>query len=172
MPKIEKATAPAKAGVSHFHVGESDGRLTLLRALIDDDRINPAWLDPTLVGRSQQLLKEAIEVARRGSTVDIDTAARDAAKWVRAYFEGGGPPERLKSGKGNLRSGQDADVFAVNGADLEIVNVMARQAVVRDGSVAVRERFMEESDHQVSWHGDQARLTTQPRGRHERRKSR
>lgn len=40
-------------------------------------------------------MSEAIELTKRGVTVDIDTVEQDAAKWVRFFFDNGGDPERL-----------------------------------------------------------------------------
>jgi beta-aspartyl-dipeptidase (metallo-type) len=84
-----------KCGVTHFHVGEEKARLKLLRALIDDYEINASLLYPTHVERSEELMREAIELAARGSYVDIDTVEKDLSKWLRFYLDNGGPPSRL-----------------------------------------------------------------------------
>ena len=84
-----------KCGVTHFHVGEEKARLKLLRTLIDDYEINAALLYPTHVERSEELMREAIELAVRGSYVDIDTVEKDLSKWLRFYLDNGGPPTRL-----------------------------------------------------------------------------
>jgi beta-aspartyl-dipeptidase (metallo-type) len=84
-----------KCGVTHFHVGDERARLKLLRALIDDYEINPALIYPTHVERSEELMREAIELAGRGSYVDIDTVEQDLPKWLRFYLDGGGNPTRL-----------------------------------------------------------------------------
>lgn len=84
-----------KAGVTHFHVGEQESRLQPLRDLIDDYGTPPAWLYPTHVERSKALMSEAIELARRGSFVDVDTVEEDLHVWLRFYLEHGGPPGRL-----------------------------------------------------------------------------
>src|SRR5215213_2112900 len=62
-----------KCGVTHFHVGDKRARLEPLRALIDDYEINPALVYPTHVERNEELMLEAIELAGRGSYVDLDT---------------------------------------------------------------------------------------------------
>lgn len=85
----------AKAGVTHFHVGPGRRRLALLRELIDDFDVKPEWLYPTHVGRSEELMDEAIDLARRGAAVDVDVTERDLPKWLRHYLDGSGPPERL-----------------------------------------------------------------------------
>ncbi|HKP73531.1 MAG TPA: amidohydrolase family protein [Pyrinomonadaceae bacterium] len=84
-----------KCGVTHFHVGEEKSRLKLLRELIDDYEIDPALLYPTHVERSEELMREAIELAARGSYVDVDTVGLDLAKWLRFYLDNGGDPARL-----------------------------------------------------------------------------
>ena len=40
-------------------------------------------------------MREAIELAGRGSYVDIDTVERDLPKWLRFYLNNGGNPARL-----------------------------------------------------------------------------
>ena len=85
-----------KAGRTHFHVGEHEQRLKRLRQLLDGDfAIEPAMLYPTHVERSEALMDEAIDLARRGSYVDVDVVEGDVARWVRYYLDRGGPPERL-----------------------------------------------------------------------------
>jgi beta-aspartyl-dipeptidase (metallo-type) len=74
-----------KAGVTHFHVGEGPRRLQLLRDLIENDDVAPEWLYPTHITRNEELMLEAIELAGRGSFVDIDTVNEDLPKWIRFY---------------------------------------------------------------------------------------
>ena len=45
--------------------------------------------------RNEELMREGIDLARQGVTLDIDVAEHDLVKWLRFYFENGGPPERL-----------------------------------------------------------------------------
>jgi beta-aspartyl-dipeptidase (metallo-type) len=85
-----------KAGVTHFHVGEGEGRLKPLTNLLDEfDVIKPEWLYPTHILRSEELMIEAIELAKRGSFVDIDTVDEDLPKWFKFYLDNGGLPEKL-----------------------------------------------------------------------------
>jgi beta-aspartyl-dipeptidase (metallo-type) len=84
-----------KCGVTHFHVGDEKARLKLLRTLIEDFEINPALLYPTHIERSEELMREAIELAARGSYVDIDTVEQDLPKWLRFYLDNGGDRARL-----------------------------------------------------------------------------
>jgi beta-aspartyl-dipeptidase (metallo-type) len=84
-----------KCGVTHVHVGEGATRLKLLRALIDDYEIAPSLIYPTHVERNEQLMREAVELAARGSYVDLDTVAEDLPEWLRFYLDHGGDPARL-----------------------------------------------------------------------------
>lgn len=84
-----------KCGVTHFHVGEGRGRLKLLRELIDDYEIAPELIYPTHVERSEELMREAVALAARGSYVDLDTVGCDLPKWLRFYTDAGGDPARL-----------------------------------------------------------------------------
>jgi beta-aspartyl-dipeptidase (metallo-type) len=62
---------------------------------------------------------------------------------------------RLES-KGRLEAGCDSDVVVLRKDSLDVVEVFAGgRRLVRDGSLAVRERFLEDSNRRVSLHGDQ-----------------
>jgi beta-aspartyl-dipeptidase (metallo-type) len=98
-----------KAGRVHFHVGASEVRLQMLRDLIEKYDVRPDWLYPTHINRTDQLMREAIDLARQGCFVDIDTVDEDLPQKLRFYIENDGPPERLTlssdasvSGPGNL----------------------------------------------------------------------
>ena len=84
-----------KAGLTHFHVGPAGRRLAPLRKLLDEFDVKPEWLYPTHVGRSEALMDEAIDLARRGATVDLDVTEKDLPKWLRYYRDRGGPADRL-----------------------------------------------------------------------------
>ena len=84
-----------KAGVTHFHVGNGDHRLLLLRQLLDDFKTPPESIYPTHIERSEELMDEAIELTRRGCFVDIDTANQDLQKWLTYYFDHDGDPNML-----------------------------------------------------------------------------
>jgi beta-aspartyl-dipeptidase (metallo-type) len=85
-----------KAGVTHFHVGHGEERLKPLTNLLDEfDVIKPEWLYPTHITRSEELMREAIDLAKRGSFVDIDTVDEDLPKWFKFYLDNGGLPEKL-----------------------------------------------------------------------------
>jgi beta-aspartyl-dipeptidase (metallo-type) len=84
-----------KAGVTHFHVGEGDERLSLLGELLARYEVKPDWLYATHIERSEALMEEAIEMAARGVFVDIDTVEEDLPRWLRFYLERGGPVDQL-----------------------------------------------------------------------------
>src|SRR5215204_4773523 len=84
-----------KSGRTHFHVGSGPKRLQLLRDLIEKDDVKPEWLYPTHINRSEELMKEAIELAGKGSFVDIDTVDEDLPKWLKFYRKNGGDMTKL-----------------------------------------------------------------------------
>ena len=192
-----------KAGVTHFHVGEGKRRMRCLHEILNEDlfQVSAEWLYPTHINRSEALLDEAIELARAGATVDLDTVDQDAHKWLRLYMERGGDLSRFTissdsgsssprtlyqqlcglvvehrmpfeqvwplvtentarvlklESKGRLEAGCDSDVVVLRKDSLDVVEVFAGgRRLVRDGSLAVRERFLEDSNRRVSLHGDQ-----------------
>jgi beta-aspartyl-dipeptidase (metallo-type) len=84
-----------KAGLTHVHVGDGDRRLAVIRELLESFDVGPEWFYLTHVERSEALMDEAIELAARGATVDVDVHERDLAKWFRYYREHDGDPARL-----------------------------------------------------------------------------
>lgn len=84
-----------KAGVSHFHVGPCEQRLAVLWKVLDDYNVQPAWIYPTHIERSEVLMQEAIALAHRGSFVDIDTVEEDLPQWLQFYINNDGDLGRL-----------------------------------------------------------------------------
>jgi beta-aspartyl-dipeptidase (metallo-type) len=85
-----------KAGITHFHVGESPRRLKPLFDLLEAyPEIEPGFLYPSHLNRSPEQQDEGIELARRGSFIDMDAVEEDMGRWVRRYFDEGGDPGRL-----------------------------------------------------------------------------
>lgn len=84
-----------KCGLTHFHVGDEDGRLAPLRDLIDHYNVEPCWLYATHVERNESLMREAIQLARAGAIVDVDVVEEDFPTWLRFYLDNGGEPTRL-----------------------------------------------------------------------------
>ncbi|HEV2146985.1 MAG TPA: amidohydrolase family protein [Longimicrobiaceae bacterium] len=189
-----------KAGLTHFHVGESDRRLAPLRELLDGYDVQPEWLYATHVERSEKLMREAVELANRGASVDVDTVEEDLPKWLRFYLDEGGDPERITASsdagtnsprvlyeqvrrcvveegfpmeqalslvtrntartlklqeKGVLEKGRMGDVVLLEKGTLEIVHVLSRGVfMVRDGSLAVQDRFLEGSNREIHLRGE------------------
>jgi beta-aspartyl-dipeptidase (metallo-type) len=85
----------SKCGLTHFHVGEEDRRLTPLRDLVERFTVKPGWLYATHVERNEPLMCEALALARAGAHVDIDVVEEDLPKWLRFYLDRGGAPDRL-----------------------------------------------------------------------------
>jgi beta-aspartyl-dipeptidase (metallo-type) len=85
-----------KAGVTHFHVGETDGRLKLLQQLITDYHTPPQCIYPSHVERNKKLLRDAIQLTHDGCFVDFDTAGEEElAEFVCFYFKNNGDPDHL-----------------------------------------------------------------------------
>jgi beta-aspartyl-dipeptidase (metallo-type) len=77
-------TLTGKAGVLHMHTGELPSRLSIARELLDLG-IPGAALHPTHVNRNRELFREAVELTRRGVTVDLDVVDEDLVDWLRLY---------------------------------------------------------------------------------------
>jgi beta-aspartyl-dipeptidase (metallo-type) len=84
-----------KSGVTHFHVGPGESRLSSLRHLLESFDVEPAWLYPTHITRSEALIKEAVEHSRRGGFVDMDTIDENLPRCLRLYLDGGGDLNKL-----------------------------------------------------------------------------
>jgi beta-aspartyl-dipeptidase (metallo-type) len=84
-----------KAGVTHFHIGPGKKRLSLLRELMDEHETPPQYVYPTHITRSEELMDEAIELAKRGCFVDIDVVEDDLDRWLTYYRDHDGPLEQL-----------------------------------------------------------------------------
>ena len=84
-----------KAGVTHFHVGEGEDRLALLRELIDKHGVAPDWMWATHITRSEKLMMESIEFAKNGGWVDIDTVDENLPECLKFYLDHTGWEEKL-----------------------------------------------------------------------------
>jgi beta-aspartyl-dipeptidase (metallo-type) len=190
-----------KAGVTHFHVGSGQRRMRCLEELIECDKfeIDPAWLYPTHINRSPQLMRDAIALTKQGSHVDIDVQEEDLAKWLSFYVDHHGDLSKLtvssdasKKGpdtffqqirncarghrlplakllalvtrntaevlklehKGRLEVGAHGDILVMEKDEFELVHVMAKgKRLVSDGSLVVREQFLEGSNRQIELEG-------------------
>lgn len=84
-----------KAGVTHFHIGETEGRLKLLHQLIDDFHTPPQCIYASHVERNKKLLRDAIQLTRAGCFVDFDTAGEDLTEYICFYFKNDAEPGQL-----------------------------------------------------------------------------
>lgn len=91
-----------KAGIVHLHLGDGPRGLDLVRRALDQSELPPRVFNPTHVNRRKALFDEAIELARRGCTIDITAfpVAEGEDAWSAAdalvrYFASGAPRERV-----------------------------------------------------------------------------
>jgi beta-aspartyl-dipeptidase (metallo-type) len=84
-----------KAGVTHFHLGDTDGRVKLLQQLISDYHAPAQCIYPSHVERNQKLFKDAIELTRAGCFIDLDTAGEDLTEQICLYFKNDADPGHL-----------------------------------------------------------------------------
>lgn len=91
-----------KAGIVHLHLGDGERGLDLVRQALDLSELPARVFNPTHVNRRKALFEEAIELAGRGSTVDITAfpVAEDEDAWpadvaLLKYLESGAPAQRV-----------------------------------------------------------------------------
>jgi beta-aspartyl-dipeptidase (metallo-type) len=91
-----------KAGVLHLHLGNGPRGLGLIREALATSELPPRVFHPTHVNRRKALFEEALDLARRGCTVDLTAFpveegedAWSAAEGLRRYLTSGAPPERV-----------------------------------------------------------------------------
>jgi beta-aspartyl-dipeptidase (metallo-type) len=91
-----------KAGILHLHLGDGERGLSLVRDALDQSELPARVFNPTHINRKKALFEEALELARRGSTVDItafpvdeneDAWAADVA--LLRYLDSGAPADRI-----------------------------------------------------------------------------
>lgn len=91
-----------KAGIVHLHLGDGLRGLDLVRRALDETELPARVFNPTHVNRRKGLFEEALELARRGCTIDITAFpvedgedAWSAADALVRYLESGAPRERV-----------------------------------------------------------------------------
>jgi beta-aspartyl-dipeptidase (metallo-type) len=91
-----------KAGILHLHLGDGDRGLELVRQALDLSELPARVFNPTHINRRKALFDEALELARRGSTVDITAfpVADDEDGWAAEvalirYLDSGAPADRV-----------------------------------------------------------------------------
>jgi beta-aspartyl-dipeptidase (metallo-type) len=85
----------SKAGVTHFHTGGNPTGLKLIRNLLDGCEVEPDCIYPTHVERSETLMLEAVDLTKRGVTIDVDTYEEDLHRWLCFFTDHGGDMGRL-----------------------------------------------------------------------------
>jgi beta-aspartyl-dipeptidase (metallo-type) len=84
-----------KSGVTLFHVGDGKRRLQLLNDLLDQHDVAPSSLVADHVNRTPEHVQEAIQLARRGVRVCMDTVDGELPRWLRMYRAGGGALDKV-----------------------------------------------------------------------------
>jgi beta-aspartyl-dipeptidase (metallo-type) len=91
-----------KPGLTHLHIGDGARGLEPIRRALDISELPPRIFHPTHVNRRKALFEEALELADRGSTVDLtafpvgeDEDAWPAAQGLVRYLDAGLPAERI-----------------------------------------------------------------------------
>jgi len=92
-----------KAGLLHLHLGDGSRGLDLVRRALESSELPPRVFHPTHVNRQRRLLVEAIELTKRGVTIDVtafppgpkDDPALSAADALLAFYASGAPRERV-----------------------------------------------------------------------------
>lgn len=91
-----------KAGIVHLHLGDGKRGLELVRRALDASELPARVFQPTHVNRRKALFEEAIELARRGSHIDITAfpVAEGEDAWsaedaLLRYLDSGAPPQRV-----------------------------------------------------------------------------
>jgi beta-aspartyl-dipeptidase (metallo-type) len=77
-------TLTGKAGVLHLHTGELRERLSIVRELLDLG-VPAAAVHPTHVNRNEELFREAVELTRRGVTIDLDCVEENLPHWWKLF---------------------------------------------------------------------------------------
>jgi beta-aspartyl-dipeptidase (metallo-type) len=88
-------TMSGKAGVAHFHTGAGKEKLGILHALLDQYDVPAKNLHATHITRSNELIEDAVALAKRGAYVDMDTIEVDFGPSFKYYREHGGRLDHL-----------------------------------------------------------------------------
>ena len=91
-----------KAGIVHFHLGDGERRLSMIRDCLEQSEIPSRVFNPTHVNRNKALFEEACELTARGCTVDMtaypaefNDAGWSAEQAAARYLEKGFDPKKL-----------------------------------------------------------------------------
>ncbi|MCP4878826.1 MAG: beta-aspartyl-peptidase [Gammaproteobacteria bacterium] len=91
-----------KAGIVHFHMGDGERGLSMIRDCLEHSEIPPRVFNPTHINRNKPLFVEACELSEHGCNVDLTAFPADSSDqgWsaeeaVIRYFEQGYDGSRL-----------------------------------------------------------------------------
>lgn len=91
-----------KAGIVHCHLGDGERGLDLIRRALDRSELPARVFNPTHVNRKKALFEEAVDLARRGCTIDITAFPVDEREdaWaaevaLMRFWEAGAPATRV-----------------------------------------------------------------------------
>ena len=91
-----------KAGILHLHLGDGARGLELVRRALAESELPPRTFHPTHVNRRKALFDEALDLARRGVTVDVTAFpvadgedAWSAADAIMRHLDSGAPAARI-----------------------------------------------------------------------------
>lgn len=92
-----------KAGVLHLHLGDGGRGLEFIRRALNETELPPRTFHPTHVNRRRALFEEALDLVKRGITIDVTAFPDDdgsddevaAADAVLRFIDSGLPTERL-----------------------------------------------------------------------------
>jgi beta-aspartyl-dipeptidase (metallo-type) len=69
-----------KAGIVHFHLGDGERGLAMIRDCLEHSEIPPRVFNPTHVNRNRKLFAEACELAGSGCNVDLTAFPQDTSE--------------------------------------------------------------------------------------------
>jgi len=91
-----------KAGIVHFHLGDGERGLSMIRQCLETSEIPPRVFNPTHINRNKALFEEACELSKSGCSVDLTAFPADdsdhgwsAEEAVARYFDQGCNPGKL-----------------------------------------------------------------------------
>ena len=91
-----------KAGIVHFHLGDGERGLSMIRECLEHSEIPARVFNPTHVNRNKALFEQACELTTRGCTVDLTAFPADnvdsgwsAEAAVARYIDKGGDLQKL-----------------------------------------------------------------------------
>jgi beta-aspartyl-dipeptidase (metallo-type) len=91
-----------KAGIVHLHLGDGPRGLDLVRRALDQSELPARVFNPTHINRRRALFEEALDLARRGCTIDITAFpvaegedAWSAADALQRFLDSDAPADRV-----------------------------------------------------------------------------